>query len=190
MRAIRFRIARRGTRPNGYLFVWYVNHRPPQHLAPDPAHTSPPRLFTHSPTHPPTEPDQVLHDVWSVIVTVLPEVFSVIVAPFEGMHAPPYRGESQIDPRDLCYDPRGWWRHAPALITNVPVPVGAGRLYRLARGLSTSGLPWGAGSLNEPLEEGEERGLSQIPRSCSSLGGGCETADDPSPQSYRGEEGG
>lgn len=125
-----------------------------------------------------------------MVVTVLPDVFSVIVAPFEGMHAPPYRGESHIDPRDLCYDPRGWWRHAPALITNAPVSVGAGRLHRLARGLSTSGLPWGAGSLNEPLEEGGAGGLSsQIPRSCSSLGGRRETADGPSPQSYTGEEG-
>lgn len=102
------------------------------------------------PTHAAT---QVFDDTWSVIVTLRPETFAVLVARFEGMQLPPYRGDSCVDSRDLCYDPRGWWRHAPALITDLP--KGRGRLHRLARGISSTGLPWGAGSLNEPLAEGK-----------------------------------
>lgn len=55
-----------------------------------------------------------------------------------------------MDSRDLCYDPRGWWRHAQAL--HAITSAASGRLHRPSRGLSSSGLPWGAGSLNEPLE--------------------------------------
>ncbi|CAM9133477.1 unnamed protein product, partial [Hapterophycus canaliculatus] len=77
---------------------------------------------------------QVLHDVWAAIIVVNPHVFSIVVAPFDGMQAPPYRGQPLIDSRDLYYDPRGWWRHAPAL-TNT-LPAARGRLHRLARGLS------------------------------------------------------
>lgn len=63
-----------------------------------------------------------------------------------------------MDSRDLFYDPRGWWKHAHAL--KKTAPAGEGRLYRLSRGLSASGLPWGAGSLNEALGggRGETRG--------------------------------
>eukprot|EP00752_Nemacystus_decipiens_P002990 g2774.t1 len=111
---------------------------------------------------------QVLHDTWSVIITVRPETFAVLLAPFEGIQLPPYRGDSCVDSRDLCYDPRGWWRHAPALITKPP--TGPGRLHRLARGISATGLPWGAGSLNEHLAEG-----NVIERPCSE--GGREKAE-------------
>lgn len=106
--------------------------------------------LVYPPTH---ETVQVLHDAWSVIVTLHPETFSVLVAPFEGIQLPPYCGGSYVDSRDLCYDPRGWWRHAPALMTTAP--TGTSRLHRLARGISATGLPWGAGSLNEPLVEGK-----------------------------------
>ena len=95
-------------------------------------------------------PPQVLQSVWSVIVTVYPDMFSVLVAPFEGLHGQPYLGNSYVDSRDLFYDPRGWWRHAPALCANARA-AGSGRLHRLARGISATGLPRGAGSLNEPL---------------------------------------
>lgn len=57
-----------------------------------------------------------------------------------------------MDSRDLFYDPRGWWKHTHAL--KKTAPAGEGRLHRLSRGLSASGLPWGAGSLNEALGGG------------------------------------
>lgn len=93
---------------------------------------------------------QVLHDVWATIIVVNPHDSLIVVAPFDGIQAPPYRGQPRIDSRDLYYDPRGWWRHMPALANTTP--VAPGRLHRLARGLSASGLSWGAGSLNKPLE--------------------------------------
>lgn len=97
------------------------------------------------------------------------------------MKLPPYFGDSYVDSRDLCYDPRGWWRHAPALFT--APPTGTGRLHRLARGISATGLPWGAGSLNEPLVEGnnDER---------PSSGGGRETAGEWSIQDCTNQGGG
>lgn len=135
----------------------------------------------HTLAYPPTHAaTQVLHDTWSVIVTLRPETFAILVAPFEGMQLPPYRGDSCVDSRDLCYDPRGWWRHAPALITNPP--TGPGRLHRLARGISATGLPWGAGSLNEPLMEGK---IDERP--CS--GGGHGTAGEGSTRDCTSEGG-
>lgn len=77
-----------------------------------------------------------------------------MVAPFRGMQSPPYWGEPHVDSRNLCFDPRGWWKHAPAL--KASARAGPGRLYRLPRGLAASGLPWGAGSLNEPLRIGAD----------------------------------
>ncbi|CAM9627040.1 unnamed protein product, partial [Ectocarpus sp. 12 AP-2014] len=103
---------------------------------------------------------QVLRDTWSVIVTVDPEAFLVTVAPFEGIQTSAYRGEARIDSRDLYYDPRGWWSHIPAIAGNAT--AGPSRLHRQSRGLSASGLPLGAGSLNEALEEGDEDEPSQI----------------------------
>ncbi|CAM9964631.1 unnamed protein product, partial [Ectocarpus sp. 12 AP-2014] len=103
---------------------------------------------------------QVLRDTWSVIVTVDPEAFLVTVAPFEGIQTSDYRGEARIDSRDLYYDPRGWWSHVPAIAGNAT--AGPSRLHRQSRGLSASGLPRGAGSLNEALEEGDEDEPSQI----------------------------
>ncbi len=94
-----------------------------------------------------------------MIVSVHPEIFSVLVAPFEGQQAQPFWGDSYIDSRHLFYDPRGWWRHALALVMNTP-PAGSGRLHRLARGISATGLPRGAGSLNESLAEEELDGSS------------------------------
>lgn len=132
-------------------------------------------------THPPPLLIQVLHDTWSVIVTLHPETFSVLVAPFKGIQLPPYGGDSCIDSRDLCYDPRGWWRHAPALITTPP-PTGTGRLHRVARGISATGLPRGAGSLNEPLLEGN---VDEGPSS----GGGRETAGEWSTHNCTGQGG-
>lgn len=113
----------------------------------------------------PTDP-KVLQNVWSVIVSVHPETFSVLVAPFEGQQAQPYQGDSYIDSRDLFYDPRGWWRHALALVMNAP-PAGSGRLHRLARGISATGLPRGAGSLNDPLANIELDGASPGRSECS-----------------------
>lgn len=112
---------------------------------------------------------QVLDDTWSVVVSTCPEDFSVIVAPFEGMQSLTYKGEPHVDSRDLYYDPRGWWRHARVLTTNTP--TGPCRLHRLPRGLSASGLPQGAGSLNAPLED--ERGATTDVENCS-LGITCE----------------
>ncbi|CAM9705167.1 unnamed protein product, partial [Laminaria digitata] len=92
---------------------------------------------------------QVLHDTWSVVLHTDAETFCVTVAPFQGVQTPPYNGNPRVDARDLFYDSRGWWKHAHALRANAP--VGPGRLHRLSRGLSASGLPSGAGSLNEAL---------------------------------------
>lgn len=94
---------------------------------------------------------QVLPGTWSVIIAICQEGSFVVMTPFEGMQTPPHHGEPCIDSRDLWYDPRGWWRHAAAVTTSPSARPG--RLYRLPRGLSASGLPWGAGSLNEPLRE-------------------------------------
>lgn len=68
-----------------------------------------------------------------------------------------------MDSRDLFYDPRGWWKHAHAVKMNSTVGPSPGRLHRLSRGLSASGLPWGAGSLNEALGNGrgEAPGLGE-----------------------------
>lgn len=116
-----------------------------------------PRVPTHRAS---CRPSQVLCDTWSVIVTVDPEAFLVTVAPFEGMQASAYGGEARIDSRDLYYDPRGWWCHVPAIAGNAS--GGSSRLHRQSRGLSASGLPRGAGSLNEALEEGEGNEVPQI----------------------------
>ena len=108
-------------------------------------------------------PDQVLHDTWSVILHTDAEYSSVTVAPFQGVQTPPYNGDTRVDSRDLLYDPRGWWKHAHAVKMNSTVGPSPGRLHRLSRGLSASGLPWGAGSLNEALgnTRGEAPGLGE-----------------------------
>ena len=90
--------------------------------------------------------------MWSVILHADTETFCVTVASFQGVQTPPYNGDSRVDSRDLFYDSRGWWKHAHAVKTTAP--VGPGRLHRLSRGLSASGLPWRAGSLNEALGGG------------------------------------
>lgn len=118
-----------------------------------------------------------------MIVTVDPEAFLVTVAPFEGIQTSAYRGEARIDSRDLYYDPRGWWSHVPVIAGNAT--AGPSRLHRLSRGLSVSGLPRGAGSLNEALEEGEGDEPSQILNGCPS-GGDREVAN--SSRNYTGEE--
>lgn len=108
------------------------------------------QTLAEPPPPPPPFFIQVLHSTWSVIVATCPEDVSITVAPFHGVQSPPYWGEPHMDSRNLCFDPRGWWNHAPAL--KICARAEPGRLYRPPRGLAASGLPWGAGSLNEPLQ--------------------------------------
>lgn len=109
---------------------------------------------------------KVLHGIWSVIVATSPAEPSISVADFPGMDSPPYQCETEIDSRALCYDPRGWWNNAPVLAKGIP--TGSGRLYRPSRGLSSSGLPWGAGSLNAPLEIDSGQVMSSYIKLCES----------------------
>lgn len=98
---------------------------------------------------------QILRDKWSVIVAACSVDTSITVAPVQGTQSPRHISWCHLDSRDLCYDPRGWWKHTHALKQQVNVSSATSadqlRLYRPHKGISASGLPSGAGSLNASI---------------------------------------
>lgn len=101
--------------------------------------------FTSACMHPPPQLDQlpqVLRNSWSTIVSTCSCGTSAMVAPFAGIQDPPYRGVINLDVRDLCYDPRGWWKHAAAFDAKPSLPNDW--LHRSSRRSSADGSPCGA----------------------------------------------